>query len=852
MPEQFTSIDIGLIKSIGISKIPPGALASAKNVFVKEIGRISGRYGFESYREAFGKILSIFDVDGEVYLSTEKNNLYRLNNGSFDLISKFKPISNSKGVFVNQKFFLLGQDGAYYIENNQLKDAGVPQALPVHYTINSQSLSGTNYLLEPGSSINYRFLWVRRTRIRAGYDSQSGNFVYNMAQNRGAPSSAVSVICGSNEGTGKLYYPSFRIPVPSSIQSNEYYLEIYRTLRSADNNGNNVNPGDVMYLVGEVQYENERIITYNDNNNIETSAQATLYTNGSILEANHLPPRGKSIITHNERILMSGVMSRNRFQLRMVAQPINNEKLTLESADGDYSYDFLALPYSDLGDIYEGRNYRIAEHTSLPSNPSASDYESYNRALYETAVGLCFAINTQTDGRFIAFFSQPYLYASGISQEIVIWIEESESVGNPFYVLSPVSSAFPYVPAASNLPNSVSDRQPNAIYYSKQGVDVEAFPLTNYLQIGGYEDILNIAVLVDYIFVFKKDGIFFSASRDVATASFSVFSRDTLISINSIAVSDTFIYCLTEKGITRISSSGVKVISNDTIKEIVDSIPMDALIDSFGTYYQKDQIYILSYAGIPNDDTQTHHLVYSEITGAWSMWEMPTTASRVVSDKIYFAKNEGSNNYLAVQTENGYDDKFDADVISVDSDTKISVRSTREILADDGVSLSFNSAVILSAVSISGGFQIEFENSEIIRELRGKMPHGVSIVKRIDIKIELSPLLLAGLGSVVNCYEANLIFPSGTEQDGLVGFKTNYDSQEDIVNYSVRQEEESDLDLAKNLNSFKYRLSVPDGKRQGQLHFISIHSRNVLLPFVMLGVSLMFRVIRRNDNDAKQ
>lgn len=166
----------------------------------------------------------------------------------------------------------------------------------------------------------------------------------------------------------------------------------------------------------------------------------------------------------------------------------------------------------------------------------------------------------------------------------------------------------------------------NRLYYSKLG-EPESVPLVNNILVGGADfQILRITPLNDVLFVFKEDGLFAVSGSE----PFSVDAFDPtciLVAPDSVVSLNNFIYCLTTKGVARVSNAGVEIISD----------PIDDLIQNRNQTYVKrytcaagveeDNLY---YLWIP-DETQVPDtaFVYSTESDAW------TTISKEATCAVY-------------------------------------------------------------------------------------------------------------------------------------------------------------------------------------------------------------------------
>jgi hypothetical protein len=227
---------------------------------------------------------------------------------------------------------------------------------------------------------------------------------------------------------------------------------------------------------------------------------------------------------------------------------------------------------------------------------------------------------------------------------------ESRSLGsNAFYFN--VSTALitdqfnPTLPVSGASQIASNDVSPNRIYYSKYQ-QPEAVPLLNYIDVGPKDKaILRIVALRDSLFVFKEDAIY-RLSGEVAPFIATLFdSSANLGAPDTAAVLNNNIYMMSNQGVSRVSETGVQVISRpieDLIVKLNDSIYPYYSTASFGLGYESDRSYYLFTLDNYGDQVATKCYRYNIFTDTWTVFTLSKTCAVVhpAQDRLYLGASD--------------------------------------------------------------------------------------------------------------------------------------------------------------------------------------------------------------------
>ena len=270
----------------------------------------------------------------------------------------------------------------------------------------------------------------------------------------------------------------------------------------------------------------------------------------------------------------------------------------------------------------------------------------------------------------------------------------------------------------------------NGVYFSKaplQNTTVqqpEAVPFVNYFLVGAPDrQILRIVPLQNYLFVFKEDGIFVISPTGDAAYPYRVDPLDLTVitySPDSVQAVGGRIYALTNQGVVEVTSSGVRVVSDEIEDDLFQYFgPTLTQTNSlrkfaFGVSHETDRLYSLwvpplnsntnDPATAPYDKIRAY--VYSTRARAWTNWELERTCGLVRPYDDALLMGGGSVLepvvYKQRNTKTSFDfadEATDLTVVEYNGNTKsLTVSSTTGVSAGDAVS-GDASTIVLSVDS---------------------------------------------------------------------------------------------------------------------------------------------------------
>lgn len=293
--------------------------------------------------------------------------------------------------------------------------------------------------------------------------------------------------------------------------------------------------------------------------------------------------------------------------------------------------------------LFEAKNYSTGEFF-ITSNDDVTTGAMFNPALPEYKSGTA-ATGTGT----VTITSTSHGYSNG--DEVVIYNSATTPTINGTYIISNVATntfdisstvtVSGAVTISSTDVSSDNELALNRIYFSKYQ-QPEAVPLVNYIDVGPKDkSILRILALRDSLFILKEDGIY-RLTGNIAP-NFNVTLHDNsaiLIAPDSAVVLNNQIYALTNQGITRITDTGVGIVSRpieDEVRRVTTNDYSYSTV-AFGVSYETDRSYLLWLPSNENDTTDaTQCLRFNTFTQAWTKWDK-TNVGGVVNprnDKLY-------------------------------------------------------------------------------------------------------------------------------------------------------------------------------------------------------------------------
>jgi hypothetical protein len=550
--------------------VPDGALFEASNVEILADGVLTPRHGGDFYTTAANKYSFLVKFGDYVIGRRSTGTLaYTLDAVTWtDYAGSFPTLT--AGTESAKSVFIPTTAGVYSTDTiaNAPIAAGVTAALDL-----SAVVAGAGTAIANNTQVAYRAVFGRRD-----------------ANNRvllGTPSSRIVL----KNTAGTTQNATVVVTIPTEVQSSTFFLQLYRTGASVDQN---TDPGDECYLVYEAALSAVSTVTITDSTP-DGLGGASLYTNPSqetILGGNERPPLAYDLaefggslwyadttIPARQTIYLLGVSGTNGLALNDTIT-INGQAFTAKAAETVASKEFLL---ATAGTVDE--NVRAT---------TASLIKCVNR----TAAANAFAID----------LSEPY--PAGIPGTISV--QRTDKTSNLTLAVSRATAW------ANIVATTVPVRNQNGLMHSKTGQpDQIATAIYNApILIGtAQEPIQRIIPTRNSLWVLKQDGVW----RITGTAGqFDVQAFDPTVRIASAKTAvalDNQAYFLSDQGVVRVSESGVELISS-RISKILNIPNNSNTASTLATAVARERRG--QYVIWPQVSSGNYGLVYHILEDAWT------------------------------------------------------------------------------------------------------------------------------------------------------------------------------------------------------------------------------------------
>lgn len=217
-----------------------------------------------------------------------------------------------------------------------------------------------------------------------------------------------------------------------------------------------------------------------------------------------------------------------------------------------------------------------------------------------------------------------------------------------------------------------NENKVNRVYFSKFQ-QPEAVPLVNYFDVGrGDHEVVRLIASRDSLFVFKTDGIFRISGESANSLSLTGFDNTTrIVAPDSADIGNNQIYCLTDQGVSRVTESGVDIISRPIENVISKRLTLDLYPGlkkaTFGLFYGTERKYYLWLPDERSDVIAQQAYVFNIFTQTWVRLPITKTCGLINDrdNRLYL----GSGTLLHVEQERK--DFTDRDYADIDFDTQV-------------------------------------------------------------------------------------------------------------------------------------------------------------------------------------
>lgn len=669
---------------------PEGALSLANNLVSLRPGLVETRRGFKDWSNDIGGNVNVFGVYQEsliAHYGVNKLARFTGNGVKTDYSGTYLPPSGRKvKMLVDQgNLYFTSSNGLYVVESltGQPKAAGLVP--PVWMTDPAKYEAGT--FLEEDEIVAYRAL--------VGYTNANGRLILSGVSDAREYTNDGTGACGVSVGFGAI-----------GSLTTSHFVQVGRTRRS-----NNGAAGDEFYVVLERNLTSAEaaggIISFNDNIPDELLG-APFYTNPSqetMIQSNEPPPLAKTACAFSSSMVYGNTKSIHRKIIRLLSPPRQGDKLTIdgvtytawESPVSTYSYQtvitgtvsqrirqtamnlcrhinggsaaprhdviarYISGPYDSPGQIllerpdvsYGAFTVTADEVDNTKTSVSrASNVVTVNSSLFHGLVAGDTISATSSDANFPSgtktvqsvtdadTFTYNESGSNATHSGTFTWSRTSPTAGELWN---------PQIPSSGTAFTSSDDTALNRIFISKPNAP-EAVPLINQYPVGTLSnDIVHLERLSGSLFAFKRtEGLWKITGDAISGLNISLFDDTVeLVSPETVRTLDNTIFCLTRKGVVRISEAGVSEPISLAIEDQILSLYGAALETvqnvAHAEAYESEGLYILYLPSLPGDTFAKQAFVYSVRSGGWTRWTKP--ASAIINheglDKLYLGTNDG-------------------------------------------------------------------------------------------------------------------------------------------------------------------------------------------------------------------
>lgn len=665
-------------------QVPKGAMVRANNLVGVRPGLLEARRGFQNFSVSIGgRVNEMCEYQGGLVAHYGVDQLAR-----FDATgektnyagSYVPPSGNRMRMVVDQgNLYFTTSKGMYVLESltGTPKPAGV--VAPVWMT---DPVVNTNYNWLPQDyTVGYRAI--------IGYVNPHGRQILSAPSDVRQFTNPDSALRGVTVGFGGV-----------GALTTGHFVQIGRT-RSTPNSA----PGDEYYVVLERFLTSSEaalgVITFHDSVPDELLGDP-FYTNPSqesMLQSNTIPPLAKTICPFASSMVFANCKDVHRKLVRLLSPPRDGDTITIDGivytarATPVSTYDYQTVTTGSVSQRIRNSAFNLCKHVnggnaaprgnmlaryvsgtfdapgmiaferpdvsyaafSLTADSPTLTKSSVTRS--GTTVTANFATNHGLQvGDQILVTSNDANYPSGTKS--IVTVPDADTVT---YTESGTTTAHsgtytakrtnplagelfnPQLPASGTAIISSDDTALNRVVLSKPN-SPESAPLGNQNPIGTLSnDCLQVARLASSLFIFKKtEGLWKATGDAFAGLNISLFdSTVELVSPETVCTLDNTIFCLTRKGVVRISEAGVSEPISLAVEDQILSLYGTALDTvkavAHAEAYESEGLYILYLPALPGDLYAKQAFVYSVRSGSWTRWNKPASCVFVNAsqDKLY-------------------------------------------------------------------------------------------------------------------------------------------------------------------------------------------------------------------------
>lgn len=794
-----------------MSEVPEGALSLATNCVHDRDSLLEPRRGLKRYGDAVGggsaAIRRIFSYQNTLlahFGSTLKRDngdgTWTAYSGTFAEPAAGFRVRDAQS---NKNLYLTTAAGVKKLDviGGAFRDAGSPQPLDAVTT-----LTGSGGFLADDTTVAYRAVLL--------YEDENENQIVS------APSGRV-IVPNSAGGARDVQLQWY---LPTGLDT-AYAMKIYRSAATAALLDE---PSDELQLVLQIQLTSGNISAgYLTTTDVtpDSLRGETLYTSPSqqgIQNQNDQPPFAHDIVLFKNHMLYFNVRSKHRLQTNLIGAgpgaltfveengsttnasaivtgldttdmhvgmrakasagiPDEARILTIDSGtqvtltENATATGARDIEFQDIVEI-AGTEYFAASATSLVNHEFEATIDETPATNIElTTLSLVFCVNQDPTNTMVYAF-----YTSGF-EEIPGKFEIVErTIGGASFTADSTSPDSFNAPLPKTSSNSAAE---NTIMSAKIQ-QPEAVPLKNKFPAGA-EPIRRGLALRDAAFALSDKIYRFFGDNET---NFDVDVHDStvkLIAPETAVVFNDSIYCYSDQGVVRITSSGVAVVSRaieDDLQRVSSDLFSQFPDTAFGVGYESARRYILFVPDEVSDSTATKAWIFNAFTNSWTgPWQMSRTAGFVnpADDKLYLGDEDFSAIFQERKTFSRLDyadEEFETTIVS-SSSTTVTLSSTADVEVGYLLKQDFREALV---TEVTDGTTLEVD-SEIEWEAGDALA-----IQPIETEAKWVPLIGGNPVMMKHWQYAHLIFRDADFANLDMSFATDFSPQNETITLFAR------------------------------------------------------------------
>lgn len=313
------------------------------------------------------------------------------------------------------------------------------------------------------------------------------------------------------------------------------------------------------------------------------------------------------------------------------------------------------------------------------------------------------------------------------------------------------------------------ERIKNEIRWSmNQQPDMTA--IVDYARIGNADSAtLREVATRNALFIFKEDGLYILRGT-VSPWTIELLDPSVILTApESAVVLDNQIYCLTTRGVMRVSETGVTLLSRPIEPALEDLTPSNILLYAFGVGYEEDHAYLLwiPTSGSPTQAEEAY--CYDVYTDSWVRRTDAAAHGVVHSRKLYLASGtaiRAERKLWTVAGDQDYELADDSFAVSITVGGtlvgSVTLADATNVLVGDALVQSSSIAIVTAKVG----------NVLTLDRLQTWTVAAATSYRAISSVVQWSPRLAGDPSSQNRFMEASLLFRNVYFADASIGIQS--------------------------------------------------------------------------------